>query len=78
MRLNSMSSGLRSSSFFNVSLVCSVPLSYRQLEEMMDERGVDVDHSTIYRWALKYAPELEEEFHKRKKPVGSSWRVDET
>jgi transposase-like protein len=54
------------------------PLSYRQLEELMEERGVDVDHSTINRWVLKYAPELEEEFRKRKKPVGSSWRVDET
>jgi len=54
------------------------PLSYRQIEEMMEERGVDVDHSTINRWVLKYTPELEEEFRKRKKPVGSSWRVDET
>ena len=54
------------------------PLSYRQLEEMMEERGIDVDHSTINRWVLKYAPELEKEFRKRKKPVGSSWRVDET
>ncbi|MEY4064374.1 MAG: hypothetical protein RIR26_582 [Pseudomonadota bacterium] len=44
----------------------------------MEERGVDVDHSTIHRWVLKYAPELEEEFRKRKKPVGPSWRVDET
>lgn len=54
------------------------PLSDRQLEEMMEERGVDVDHSTINRWVVKYAPELEKEFRKRKKPVGSSWRVDET
>ncbi len=53
-------------------------LSYRQLEEMMEERGVEVDHSTINRWVVKYAPELEKEFRKRKKPVGSSWRVDET
>ena len=44
----------------------------------MEERGVDVDHSTINRSVLKYAPELEEEFRKRKKSVGSSWRVDET
>ncbi len=54
------------------------PLNYRQLEEMMEERRVDADHSTINRWVLKYAPELEEEFRKRKAPVGSSWRVDET
>ena len=44
----------------------------------MEERGANVDHSTINRWVLKYGPELEEEFRKRKKPVGSSWRVDET
>src|SRR3546814_6284634 len=35
------------------------PLSYRNLEEMMEERGVDVDHTTLYRWVQKYAPELE-------------------
>jgi len=54
------------------------PLSYRNLEEMMAERGVGVDHSTINRWVVKYAPELEKEFRKRKAPVGSSWRTDET
>jgi putative transposase len=37
-----------------------------------------VDHSTLNRWVLKYAPELEEEFRKRKAPVGSSWRCGET
>ena len=54
------------------------PLSNRQLEEMMQERGVSVDHSTINRWVLKYTPRLEEEFRKRKRPVGTSWRLDET
>jgi putative transposase len=54
------------------------PLSYRQLEEMMQERGVSVDHSTIQRWVLKYAPQLEAAFHRRKRPVGDSWRLDET
>jgi putative transposase len=39
------------------------PLSYRQLEEMRRERGVAVDHVTIHRWVLKYAPELEEACH---------------
>ena len=38
------------------------PISYRQLEEMMEERGVAVDHSTLNRWVLKYAPLLEKEF----------------
>jgi transposase-like protein len=54
------------------------PISYRQLEEMMEERGVDVDHSTLNRWVVKYAPELEHQFRSRKRPVGASWRLDET
>jgi putative transposase len=52
------------------------PLSYRQLEEMMQERGVLVDHATINRWVLKYAPQLAEAFHRRKRPAWSSWRMD--
>jgi len=54
------------------------PISYRQLEEMMEERGVEVDHSTLNRWVVKYAPELDRQFRSRKRPVGSSWRLDET
>src|SRR5919112_1026679 len=54
------------------------PISYRQLEEMMGERGVTVDHSTLNRWVIKYAPEFEKAFRCRQRPVGSSWRVDET
>ena len=54
------------------------PLSYRQIEEMMEERGVEVDHSTLNRWVLKYAPLLEKEFRAHKRPVGRSWRMDET
>jgi putative transposase len=54
------------------------PISYRQLEEMMGERGVAVDHSTLNRWVLKYAPEVEKQFRRRQRPVGRSWRVDET
>ena len=54
------------------------PISYRQLEEMMQERGVEVDHSTLYRWVVKYVPLLDEQFRERKRPVGSSWRMDET
>ena len=55
------------------------PLSYRQIEELMTERGVDVDHSTINRWVIKYSPLLENKFTKRyKAQVGSSWRMDET
>ena len=40
---------------------CRYGLSYRDLEEMMTERGVPVDHSTIYRWVQKYAPELDKQ-----------------
>jgi putative transposase len=54
------------------------PISYRQLEEMMGERGVAVDHSTLNRWVIKYAPEFEKEYRRRQRPVGRSWRVDET
>src|SRR5262249_19469063 len=54
------------------------PISYRQLEEMTGERGVAVDHSTLNRWVIKYAPEFEKQFHRRQRPVGRSWRVDET
>src|ERR1700680_1510423 len=42
------------------------PLSYRQIEEMMEERGVEVDHSTLNRWVLKYVPVLEKAFLARK------------
>ena len=44
------------------------PISYRQPEEMMDERGVEVDHSTPNRWVLKYVPFLEAQFRARKRP----------
>jgi putative transposase len=54
------------------------PLSYRHVEELMEERGVDVDHATINRWVIKYSPQLEEAFHRRKRPVWVSWRMDET
>jgi putative transposase len=54
------------------------PISYRQIEEMMGERGVEVDHSTLHRWVLKYVPALEQAFLTRKRPVGGSWRLDET
>ena len=54
------------------------PISYRQIEEMMGERGVEVDHSTLHRWVLKYVPSLEKAFLARKRLVGGSWRLDET
>lgn len=54
-------------------------LSYRDIEEMMFERNIKVDHSTINRWVIHYAPILENEFRKNyKRSLGSSWRIDET
>ena len=54
------------------------PLSYRHVEERMEERGVAVDHATVQRWVVKYSPLLEEACHRRKRPVWVSWRMDET
>jgi transposase-like protein len=54
------------------------PLSYRDLEEMMIERGLYVDHMTIYRWVQCYAPELERRCRVHLKATNDSWRVDET
>ena len=52
------------------------PLSYRHVEELMEERGVPVDHATIQRWVVKYSPLLEEAFHRRKRSVWSrTWRL---
>jgi transposase-like protein len=53
-------------------------LSYRDLEEMMAERGLGVDHSTICRWVHRYAPEFEKRVRAQLKPTTDSWRVDET
>src|ERR671926_931721 len=54
------------------------PLSTRHVEELLEERGVEVDHSTVNRWVIKYSPQLEEAFHRRKHSVWVSWRMDET
>ena len=67
----------------DVILVCirwyaAYPLSYRHLEEMMQERGVSVDHSSINRWAIRFLPLIEKMARKHKRPVGDSWRMDET
>jgi len=54
------------------------PLSLRHLEEMMAERGIAVDHSTVHRWAIKLLPALEKASRRCKRAVGKSWRMDET
>ena len=66
-----------------VMLVCvrwyvAYPLSLRHLEEMMSERGITVDHSTIHRWTIKMLPVLTAICRRRKRPVGRSWCMDET
>ena len=67
----------------DVILLCvrwyvAYPLSLRHLEQMMAERGIDVDHSTVHRWAIKVLPVLEKAFRRHKRAVGRSWRIDET
>ena len=58
---------------------CRYPISYRDLEAMMTERGVAVDHSTIYRWVQRFAPEMEKRLRWQwRRPQSRSWRVDET
>ncbi len=53
------------------------PVNYRQLEEIMKERGIEVDHSSINRWVLKFTPQLESNYRQKKRPVTDSWRCDE-
>ena len=64
---------------FNGSIIlqCKYALSYRDLEELMIERGVKVDHSTIYRWVYKYAPDFEKKINWYKSYKYTSWGVDE-
>ena len=57
---------------------CRYALSYRDLEEMMQERGLSVDHSTVWRWVQKYAPEINKRMRPHLKMSGASYRVDET
>ncbi len=57
---------------------CKYGISYRDLEEMMGERGVAVDHTTLYRWVQRYAPELEKRTLWYQNRISFSWRVDET
>ena len=53
-------------------------LSYRDIEEILKDRGLGVDHATIQRWVIKYTPDLEKSFHRKKRSIGKSWRLDET
>jgi len=62
----------------NVRWYLRYPLSYRDLSEMMLERGLKVDHSTICRWVHTYSPEIDKRTRRFLKPTNDSWKVDET
>jgi len=64
--------------FLNVRWYLKYALSYRNLEEMMAERGVKVDHTTIMRWVHQYSPEIEKKVRSYLRPTNDSWRMDET
>ena len=53
-------------------------LSFRDVEELLSERGLEADHTTIWRWVQRYGPELEARLRRHLKPTNKSWRVDET
>ncbi len=62
----------------NVRWYLRYSLSYRDLEEMMLERGLKVDHTTIFRWVQAYSPEMDKRCRPYLRPTNDSWRVDET
>ena len=53
-------------------------LSLRDVEELLKERGLETDHTTVWRWVQRYGPELEQRLRRHLKPTNKSWRVDET
>ncbi len=67
-----------------VLILCAVrwylrySLSLRDVEELLGERGLEVDHTTVWRWVQRYGPELEQRLRRHLKPTNKSWRVDET
>ncbi|OYR23318.1 transposase IS66 family protein [Brucella thiophenivorans] len=61
-----------------VFLYARYPVSYRELQEILDERGLSVDHATPNRWVVRYSPQIAEQAQIRKGRTASSWRVDET
>jgi len=62
----------------NVRWYLKYALSYKNLEEIMAERGIKVDHTTIMRWVHEYSPEIEKKVRRYLKPTNDSWRMDET
>jgi len=63
---------------FAVFFYLRYPVSYRDLEEIMQERGVGVDHATLNRWVIKYSPLIAARAQVKKRPTAISWRIDET
>ena len=63
---------------FAVFFYLRYPVSYRDLEESMQERGVAVDHATLSRWVIKFSPLIAARAQTRKRPIATSWRVDGT
>src|SRR4029434_10986398 len=67
-----------------VLIVCAVrwylrySLSLRDVEELLEERGLEADHTTVWRWVQRYGPELEQRMRRHLKPTHKSCRVDET
>jgi putative transposase len=53
-------------------------LSYRNIEELLQDRGLEIDHSTINRWVIEYAPRMLANFKSKKKAVNNSWLMDES
>jgi transposase-like protein len=68
----------RSVTLLGVRWYLAYSLSLRNLEEMMAERGISVDHATIHRWTVHYAPLLLERVNQRKRAVTGRWHIDET
>src|SRR6202035_1884745 len=67
-----------------VLILCAVrwylrySLSLRDVEELLDERGLQADHTTVWSWVQRYGTELEQRIRRHLKPTNKSWRVDET
>lgn len=57
---------------------CRFSLSYRDIEELCEMRGIRLDHATVQHWMIRFVPLLDKRFRLRKKPVSDSWRMDET
>jgi transposase-like protein len=54
------------------------PISHRALERMLADRGAEVDHTSMYRWVQRFAPELEKRLRRHLRPCRGPWHVDET